>query len=125
MNQEDKEDLEVIQFLCYLIRKHTGKTPVWPEDAGSYAEVRHLFGKEARKIPGNILIPKQMWIHFAKARKSLKKSEFDIIGYLRKCNFCGNESKFMPSCKKCNQVYYCDQICQKADWKRGHKLSCK
>jgi hypothetical protein len=28
-------------------------------------------------------------------------------------------------CARCNLVYYCDQECQKKDWKAGHKLVCQ
>lgn len=43
------------------------------------------------------------------------------------CYFCGTskEVSSLKRCSKCHTATYCDETCQKADWKRGgHKLEC-
>lgn len=40
------------------------------------------------------------------------------------CSYCGNPSAQVRKCGRCGGVRYCDQTCQKADWK-AHKPYCK
>ena len=39
------------------------------------------------------------------------------------CGFCQKECELLK-CSRCKEVYYCDVVCQKADWKE-HKKSCE
>eukprot|EP01083_Nonionella_stella_P294229 1000403_1 len=41
---------------------------------------------------------------------------------LKLCNSCKKPTR--KHCNRCKTVYYCDQKCQKSDWK-NHKSSCK
>ena len=47
-----------------------------------------------------------------------------------KCDCCGRKSSSMESgellqCSRCKQAYYCSAICQKKQWKAGHKQACR
>ncbi len=44
---------------------------------------------------------------------------------MRFCSRCGISSLDLLRCSKCKSVYYCSVACQKLDWKRVHKKSCK
>ncbi len=37
---------------------------------------------------------------------------------------CGKSDCDMSSCSGCRSVTYCSAVCQKADWKAGHKKAC-
>ncbi|KAG2487785.1 hypothetical protein HYH03_013629 [Edaphochlamys debaryana] len=41
------------------------------------------------------------------------------------CDGCGKHVAAYKRCGQCRQRLYCGQACQAADWKAGHKLSCK
>jgi hypothetical protein len=40
-----------------------------------------------------------------------------------KCQKLPQEGKRPLKCTGCNRIYYCDAVCQKADWKR-HRSEC-
>jgi hypothetical protein len=44
---------------------------------------------------------------------------------MRFCSRCGISSLELLRCSKCKSVYYCSDACQKLDWKRVYKKSCK
>lgn len=39
------------------------------------------------------------------------------------CVKCGSPNN-LKGCSRCKLVFYCSQVCQKADWKEGHKEIC-
>ena len=41
------------------------------------------------------------------------------------CAWCGREGKKMRLCTGCKKVRYCDALCQKSDWRAGHRTTCK
>jgi hypothetical protein len=43
------------------------------------------------------------------------------------CSQCLNDKPFdkLFRCEACQAVYYCGKACQRLDWKKGHKDSCK
>lgn len=41
------------------------------------------------------------------------------------CNYCGETLKPLSTCSSCRKVKYCSKVCQKADWKDGHKQECQ
>ncbi|CAE6464136.1 unnamed protein product [Rhizoctonia solani] len=47
----------------------------------------------------------------------------DVLVY--RCSLCGNPSASLKRCARCKSVRYCDDVCQKKHWKKGHKLVCK
>jgi hypothetical protein len=38
------------------------------------------------------------------------------------CSCCGGQQK-LRRCSGCNDVYYCNPICQLFDWQQGHELA--
>ncbi|SMR56745.1 unnamed protein product [Zymoseptoria tritici ST99CH_1E4] len=45
----------------------------------------------------------------------------------RNCTFCGARSaqdRVLLTCGRCRVALYCDEICQRMDWRRGHRTSC-
>lgn len=52
--------------------------------------------------------------------------EFDqfMSSVNNKCTSCGNLNKKLLSCSRCKKAKYCDEKCQKDDWK-SHKGNCK
>ena len=60
-----------------------------------------------------------------KSRSSMLKerpSKGDSSG--PRCDACGKSDKPLKACARCGKAQYCDQACQKVDWKR-HKGDCK
>jgi len=49
----------------------------------------------------------------------------------RQCSWCGqmlashSRNGKLLSCATCKGTHYCDRVCQKRDWKRGHKSMCR
>ena len=41
------------------------------------------------------------------------------------CSWCGREGDKMKVCTGCKRNRYCDALCQKSDWRCGHKGDCK
>lgn len=50
------------------------------------------------------------------------KTKYKNRYFDEKCNFCNKTCKKLQ-CGRCKHVYYCDEKCQKSDWKE-HKLDC-
>ena len=44
-------------------------------------------------------------------------------GAIRTCFNCGRASAKLHSCGRCHRAYFCDQDCQRKDWKR-HRRAC-
>ena len=44
--------------------------------------------------------------------------------YVPSCSNCGKQKADLKSCTRCGKASYCDQDCQKANWK-AHKKTCK
>ena len=42
-----------------------------------------------------------------------------------KCGFCKQIFEKLYACKKCSLVAYCGKDCQRQDWKRGHRETCR
>eukprot|EP01083_Nonionella_stella_P160657 525428_1 len=42
----------------------------------------------------------------------------------KQCGFCQNADQNMQRCSGCQNVYYCNRLCQRKDWKRQHKKEC-
>ena len=53
----------------------------------------------------------------------LKKKHFNQTVKLKPCNYCGSSLSY-KICKGCQQVRYCNKICQKRDWVLSHKYEC-
>ncbi|KAG8687677.1 hypothetical protein FRC08_011853 [Ceratobasidium sp. 394] len=47
----------------------------------------------------------------------------DVLVY--RCSLCGNPSASLKKCGRCKQARYCDDVCQRQHWKKGHKTVCK
>ncbi|KAG8695016.1 hypothetical protein FRC08_008114 [Ceratobasidium sp. 394] len=47
----------------------------------------------------------------------------DVLVY--RCSLCGNPSASLKKCGRCKQARYCDNLCQRKHWKKGHKTVCK
>ena len=41
----------------------------------------------------------------------------------RTCDRCASPSAALQ-CGRCKSAYYCDPVCQRADWRNGHRLVC-
>ncbi len=41
----------------------------------------------------------------------------------KRCDYCVSINTFLKKCSKCRKMYYCDQNCQRNDWK-WHKFEC-
>ena len=52
-------------------------------------------------------------------RKEQKKEE----GSFRKCPTCGEKGHYR--CTGCYLELYCSEVCQRQDWRKGHKVVCK
>jgi hypothetical protein len=40
------------------------------------------------------------------------------------CGACKREAAGLQRCARCKQAFYCNQECQRAAWRAGHKLEC-
>ena len=45
-------------------------------------------------------------------------------GAIRSCFSCGRASAKLCSCSRCRRAFYCDEACQRKDWKR-HQRACR
>ena len=41
------------------------------------------------------------------------------------CSFCDKPGASLKRCGNCKLAWYCDEDCQRADWKAGHKAVCR
>ena len=41
------------------------------------------------------------------------------------CKHCGRAGTDMKTCTGCKDATYCGVVCQRANWKAGHKKTCK
>jgi len=41
-----------------------------------------------------------------------------------RCDNCFVSNAHLGCCQGCHRMYYCDQECQKEDWKNGHRFEC-
>lgn len=50
----------------------------------------------------------------------------ELIVVRRQCNKCHvrDDTQRLSQCSRCQNVYYCSQDCQRADW-QNHKLTCR
>ena len=52
-------------------------------------------------------------------------SSSDAQGACANCTARATSGTSLKSCSRCGTVFYCSRDCQLADWKAGHKKSCK
>lgn len=59
------------------------------------------------------------------AKETAKRHGTDYLGRnAQRCRVCFDTSNKLLRCGGCSATTYCGIFCQKADWKRGHKLTC-
>ena len=56
----------------------------------------------------------------AKDQRSEQKKEDESF---RVCPRCGEKGKYR--CTGCFLELYCSEVCQRQDWRKGHKVTCK
>ena len=56
----------------------------------------------------------------SKDMRNEQKSEDESF---RQCPLCGEKGKYR--CTGCYLELYCSEVCQRQDWKKGHKAACK
>lgn len=58
--------------------------------------------------------------------EALQASQYATLGGLRvTCACCGEATSGKLMCGRCKKVVYCSKTCQKQDWKKQHKNTCK
>merc|ERR1712228_104755 len=55
---------------------------------------------------------------YSKKRKNIKKKLKKMA-----CSYCGRKGKLM-CCTGCMKSVYCTKLCQKRDWRAGHRKKC-
>ena len=75
---------------------------------------------------GTALVYVHVNLPFAKAG-SLPTKRTTMNTAIEECAFCGTLAKDQPLhfCSGCRQRKYCNQACQRAAWRAGHKGECK
>ncbi|KAF2807047.1 SET domain-containing protein [Mytilinidion resinicola] len=57
--------------------------------------------------------------------ENVQKFSTELDG-VRICHGCGKKGTSLKQCGKCSSFWYCNRVCQKADWiEKGHKAECK
>ena len=62
-------------------------------------------------------------IKFENAKEDKRKEQKSEDKSFRKCPTCGEKGRHR--CTGCYLELYCGKVCQKQDWKKGHKVTCK
>merc|ERR1712228_946023 len=55
---------------------------------------------------------------YSKKRKKIKKKLNKLV-----CSYCGRKGK-LKCCTACMNAVYCTKLCQKRDWRAGHRNKC-
>ena len=53
--------------------------------------------------------------------------QVDVNAACTRCNYClrpASDEKPLQICSRCHHAMYCGAVCQRADWRAGHKLLC-
>ena len=51
-------------------------------------------------------------------------NRFEEEYHLGVCENCGKTSRHLQRCRGCNDVYYCDRVCQREHWNLEHRYTC-
>ena len=62
-------------------------------------------------------------IMFQNAKEDKRKEQKSEDESFRKCPTCGMKGRHR--CTGCYLELYCSEVCQRQDWKKGHKVTCK
>lgn len=115
---------ELVLNLAYSIEQPT-KIKQCTHKLRSFAsDPACAYGAKASKgmprVPSLFEIPHGPKVLTDLRERGCKVSSDTLIGKI--CAYCSQEATHF--CSTCKAVYYCSQVCQKADWK-NHKQSCK
>ena len=120
-DDSDGYDLkEKYMCVCRLIEKLIGEYDMMTYIKGIEFWPDYEFKQVNRKSMS--LLPDEIKLWKKRLNMYLSKNE-ELI-----CNRCGYSENYLPQnmkqCSKCKKAFYCDKLCQKADWKI-HKKICK
>lgn len=101
-------------FMNMILMAH-GIEPVAVLDEDSYLAAVHASTSKNNNEP---------LVRFLHERSPSCRAGVRALVVVQTCASCGKEDA-KNKCARCKQVWYCSEACQRADWKAGHKVSCK
>ncbi|KAF2648360.1 SET domain-containing protein [Lophiostoma macrostomum CBS 122681] len=117
----DVEGTTVALFLPRDHRRELAESEVKKGNTVAILYAECMFGEAGIRIQD----PQMMKI-FPLSLDRLQNLSQDTQNGFRICRKCGKKGSSMKRCGRCLTFWYCDKVCQTADWiEEGHKTECK